>query len=499
MQFTHPPRQRFFRLLVAALTSPSVLAIGGIVRADDATLSAEVSPAPIKVSPAAEPVPALRYRFWPESRQMQPSSGEVIFTRAMMMIKDIDAGAESNPADDLSDQLRQGQWSDRIAERCDKLVLRYQSPIAEMDRAVDCGGSIGTLNLNDLTAEQRVMVLLPEVQVSRQMTRVYLIQGFAQAHRGDWRGFNRTCQSLFRLADYAGKPHYFLVGRLVRFAIVAASLEMIEQVSKLRDCPNFYWALAAVPDSMFEMDSAIEVERELSLILFGNDALPDQPIGRQAASRRIVDTARRIAELLKLTSVDVREKVSLDQIQITTGLYVVSAAPACRDALRSHPQWSDRVDELSDAEAVLRAVTFDTRVRSDRFYRWSLLPSEIRKTFLDNADSELEQVSLQTPFLPAVVSTDVLLPALNAAYAAEVRLKQQIRDAVNLQAVRAAAAAGAMPESADDFVLPLWPMTLAMGPEDRLYRRVSDRSVLMLQADTMNSGQTVPREIRMLE
>ncbi|MEM6468345.1 MAG: hypothetical protein AAF802_02165 [Planctomycetota bacterium] len=439
----------------------------------------------VVVVPATPPTPALRYRFWPSASESKSISAMPMFTRACFLMDLGDSPESEKELNDVFALLKSGEWSAEVRERAMAVLLNHQPVQKELERATNCMGVSFDLNLQQEDLLSRVSLLLPEVQKSRQLARLLIIRGHLEARDGKWQKFSRTVTSLFRLAEMVGHENSFLVGPLVRYATVSATLELVEASSQIKECPNFYWALSTVPDQLLDVRDALHRERDNPLIVFGNEPLPDEPIGAVAAAAQLRKSINTLQNAGKYVGggVDIDSQAAL----LIGGLYVAGSASGCREILGDDPLWSQRVDELSDAEAVLRANRMECRRLVDRFFRWALLPTAIRGPYLSKAESQLDVPLGESPVIPAKLAVKLLLPALQAVFRAEHRMRNQLIDQVNLQAIRAGAEGESLPADSSKMELPFWP---SFGDRsENVYQRVSAQEAIWSRVDQRNPGK----------
>lgn len=437
----------------------------------------------VRVTAAKPPIPALRYRFWPSINQSKSISAMPMFTRACFMMEE--SPETSKELNDVYSSLNDGEWTPELKQRAEAIVGKRESVLTEMERATDCTETSFDLNIRDEDLVGRISLLLPEVQKSRQLARLLVVRGHLEARSGDWDRFSRTVTTLFRLSEMAGHDNAYLVGRLVSFAIVSVTLDLVESVAQLEDCPNFFWALSCVPETLFDLRSALAWERQNPLIIFGIDSLPDHPIGADAAAARLHKTIETLRYAGTITGSG--DDLDIGSAQMFGGLYVAGAANGCREILKRDPRWAERAEELSDAEAVLRANRMECRRLVDEFFSWSLLPTEIRDPYLDKAEDALDAPIAGSPVLPAKWTVQMLLPALTAVFRAEHRMRNRFVEAINLQAIRSGCDADSLPEKVDQFVLPAWP---AFGERpETWYERVSGSHANWQRINEMKPGE----------
>lgn len=433
---------------------------------------------------AAEPNPALRYRFWPAPEDRESGNCMPFVTRALLL------SAKAQSKEDYGERyLELYDDSEKLdVEKAKKFVAEFGYPaLNEMERAENLMEIQYDLKLQELDARQIVATVLPELQEMRAIARLLDLRARIAMQEGRWDDFCRDVRLNLRLAEIASNSSDFVISPLVGIAIAGMSTGTIEAAIRKPDCPNLYWAIASVPwDQISDVREAIEFESVTSAnILNGGQPLPDTPIGEEASRRIIKDLTESFATLVDTGN-------SLSHAQLVAGVYVVSLAESSREVLKSSNEWADRVDQLSDSEAVLRAINIRFEQRRHNWFKWNLLPPER----WDEYDFETPPVSddPQNYFDLAVYT---LLPAINACRKASLRSTQTRNYLLTIEAIRMhASTTDMLPESLEGLKpVPVWMDSIAMKPFQ--YQKHNDRSATIIRAKRYSGDQATNIKIKL--
>ena len=436
------------------------------------------------LTPAAEPDPALRYQFWPPVNQRRDINAMPMFSRAVLMLTEMStAGADQRFSYERQQQWLTEEWNDEYAEEIETFLKQYQHVFGELERATDCMVVNYPLAAEQMSMAETMHLLLPEIQRSRELSRLLHRRARLEMHTGRWDEFARTMQTMFRLADMVGQSNELLVSRLVSFAIIGSAHRAIEEAASIAGNPNFYWALASVPHSLFRIRDAID--REVFGVLRISPRLadlPDQPIGPERSRQLLREVVTSATEMLGASASD---PAGMDPTvgPLMAGMAAVTLAAPSREYLREQTHWGDRVENLSNSEAVLRAISFQLRRATSDYAKWAWLPRSIRSQYLNRP---AESLRTATDGFPGVVTPAflirMLLPATEAANTASLRIEQEHALLATLESIRMSAAEeGELPRSIDDLIPPAWPDPLRDG--GFVYEKLSPTSATMKRGE----------------
>ncbi len=420
------------------------------------------------ISPAAEPDPALRYQFWPPLNQQKPINAMPFFSRAILMATELrlrQSEYELNAGRD--DRWLGSQWKPEYAEEVSEFLSPYRDSLAELERATDCMRIDYAIVDSSLSIDEMYQLMLPEVQESRSLARLLRLRAKLEMHSGRWDEFTRTMQTMFRLSEMVGHAGDLLISRLVALMIARITVETIDEATLVPGCPNFYWALAAVPSGLMDVRSAINQELQvLPNLTQGLAANPDTPIGAVAARAKLGEIIHAANELQLLSENPLADQAK-SLSQLTGGLVVIAVADQSRAYLRNETRWRDQADELSDSECVLRAFAIEVDRATSNILKWNWLPDSIRLQNAPKGDVELRRLRklAKDEINPAAILLDLVLPATNQVNRAEYHGKQSIAFQATIHAIREFAAEHQrLPESLDELTLPAWPDPMTQQP-----------------------------------
>jgi hypothetical protein len=278
----------------------------------------------------------------------------------------------------------------------------------------------------------------------------------------------------------AGHSTDFLIGRLVGFAISGMMMDAVLEASEQLDCPNFYWALASLPENrLFETRDSIEFESVLiSRLTSQLQPLPDYPIGAVAAR----DQIRRLADQVNSTLGSTLQGDSSEfGARIMSGLYVIAMADESRELLATTTDWGERARRLSAPEAVLRASLLNLARTRDGWVKWSLLPEETWRQYKSEQMASLQDSESMRDPLAALVG--LLTPAVDVARRAGRRTLQERNFLSTIEAIRMhAAQQGELPKSIENLrPVPCWPDAIALSPFG--YHRTSPTTATLTRGE----------------
>ncbi|MEM8666394.1 MAG: hypothetical protein AAGG48_02690 [Planctomycetota bacterium] len=431
----------------------------------------------LTVTAAAQPDPMLRYRFWPAPETRRQQNPAALISRAVLLATNATPEAKKR-FNDYYVEWSDVPLSDLPVDEARKVLAGYESSLLELQRAENFMVIDYDLHLDGLTANELIQTLLPEFQEMRQLGRLLHLRARVAVIEGRWEDAVHDIRVGFRLAEFAGHSTDFLVGRLVGFAIGGLMMNVVEEAIQQPGCPNMYWALSGLPaERLFETKQALEFESVLMarLFQFGDD-LPDEPIGSEAAREKIKQLIQEANRTLM--SADVGNGIG-STTQLMAGVYVISLTEPSRELLAGTAEWNGRVDQLSSAEAVLRATLLKfARVR-DRWVAWSTLPDEAWDEYEEERKAAFSASKFDGDVLISLVN--MLLPAVEAARKAGFRTQQQHHFLATVEALRMhASKTGELPQKLDGLrPVPAWSDALSGNAFD--YQRISPTEATLIR------------------
>ncbi len=438
---------------------------------------AEDQPAtPIVVRPAAEPVPAMKYRLLPLRRSLEQGNAALNYHRATQMslefLRTPAPMPGSGEAAPTNVEMQVADWNalplDQIPlDKANKTLELVHDVLAETERGTRqefCDWGLSR-------RPEGIQLLLPEIQNARSLSRLLTLQTRVAIREGKLDEAWRWIGVALVLGRHVGEGDILIQG-LVGVAIDTAALRCVEEFIQAPGAPNLYWALANRPRPFLDLQPALEgeltaVDRELPELTTLDDG-----VWSQDQARRFVDNLqRKIAEVGGRSSAGNAFLGRLGVAAMALKLY-----PEARAALIAEGKPAAEVEAMPVVQvAALHTFGMYQRLRDDRF-KWLGLP--YAKSY-----GPLSQLALVTPqeglANPLLALFGMLEPSLNAARLAELRLERQFDALQAIEAIRlhAAAHGGALPAKLDDVtIVPVLPNPITGKPFD--YAKDGDTATL---------------------
>jgi hypothetical protein len=392
----------------------------------------------LTLSPAPEPVPALRHALLPRRPELRPGNAAPLYLRSSLLAVQVDEAATQGIAEWASAPM-----ADVPADDAGEALAAYADALYEAKTAARRTRCEWELDLS-----RGFGTLLPDLAHCRSVGRAIMLQARLQIADGRYEEAMETLQTGFAMARDVARGGTLIHG-LVGVAVGELMLQAVEEWVDSDGAPNLYWALAALPDPPVDLRPGLDTE--LSLVDTLAPCLAD-PLG---ASLDADGWREQLVPLLRTFGAGDTDHAQ----KILTGVAVATYEDA-----RGHVRRQGYTDEEVDAMPVLQVVAaymtdWHRRIRDDLF-KWFYVPYPEAVAGFRSSEEQLEEVRGELyGVLPAM-----LLPALRRAYEASVSLERRVAALRCVEAVRMHAAAhdGELPASLDDVdcvPVPLDPMT----------------------------------------
>lgn len=434
----------------------------GVVVEDRETDDGRLTVYHMTVTPAPEPVPALKYRLWLRPQDQQPGNSVVHYLRAFAeggLTKDFE-NAQKEFGDEMYEWASNGVPMEKLPlEKVRKLTAMFDKRIQEMiqpgTRCRDCDWGWDVLRLQGPGV---FSYLLPDMQAMRTVSRsISLRTRLAIAeHRYD--DAIEGMRMNYRVGHDVGE-NPLLVCSLVGIAIQGSANNNVIDIVATLDSPNLYWALAELPTPLVNMQNAIRVEMGLGLRVF------PPLLDAETAEHSPTEWAQLLREGVKdftgfTNGSEFGEPEAAAQGLALTGLSMATY-PAARQRLLASGMSPEAVEKMPVGQVILVDISREYRRIANDWEKWWNVPYQEAKKGEDFEVAALQQED--TTNLGRTMAS-LLLPAVNAARSAQMRAEWQLKALEVIEALRMhAAVEGKFPSSLDEIdvvPVPVNPITL---------------------------------------
>jgi len=204
----------------------------------------------LDLHPAAQPVPALKYRLLPSVLDRRPGNAAVLYNKIAMGFGDL---RHRKHDAELADWARTPLPQFPI-EEVERALAEYRDVLIDLELAARCERCDWQLPLR----ERDFMTLsLPEVHSARMFAWLVATQARLQIARGEVDDAVQTVKTGFAVARHVGGGPtllHSLVGATVCEIMADQVLDLVQQP----DAPNLHWALTSLPRPFVDSRDAVE-------------------------------------------------------------------------------------------------------------------------------------------------------------------------------------------------------------------------------------------------
>jgi hypothetical protein len=412
----------------------------------------------VELSPAVEPKPALQYRLRPAFIDLRPGNAAVYYGKVTAeqlnyfgnreLWQKIDEW-QGMPLDELRD-----------APNVENAVT--SSPIFSfLKAAAHCETCDWQLPVRE---GNFYLMLLPEVQQTRQFGRMLTVRARLQIAKGDYAGALETLQVGFALARNVGDGPT-VINALVGTAISNQLANQIETMIQQPDCPNLYWALTGLPSPLINLEPGLDAEYWAMHVLVPEMRNPEDMTQSaeywQAALRNLWKA---------MEDLDSGPSKFSDELLVWQ---IMAGYPQAKADLIQWGVPQDQVEAMPVAHVVFWHVTRTFETLRDDLYKWLQLPYSQSHGSIEAAETQILESQEVLPL------GRLILPALFAARTAVVHTDRRIAALRTIEAIRMYAAEhdGQLPERLDEITRVPVPIDPATNQPFR-YQRTGDTAVL---------------------
>jgi hypothetical protein len=313
-------------------------------------------------------------------------------------------------------------------------------------------------------------IRLPEFQQSRAYARILAPWVRLQIADGNYDEAVHGLQTGFSLArDVANAPT--LVCGLVGCAIAGMMNEQVLDFIQQPDAPNLYWALSTLPRPMIDLRPGFDAEMYSLYLSFPDLYDLDR---KNYTPERWQQLLEEMAEWHHRWTNNVG---TLEQQQLLTVTWYLHAYPRAKRFLVERGRSAEEVEAMPAPQVILLAAMQNYDELRDDMFKWLSLPYPQASRGVGNAEENL--VKLWRSGQEIIPIAGELLPAVQAAKTAEVRIDREIALLRTLEALRLYGGAnrGRLPSNLNDITQVPVPLDPVRG-ETFYYRRYGNTAFL---------------------
>ncbi|WP_145056713.1 hypothetical protein [Adhaeretor mobilis] len=399
------------------------------------------------ISPAAEPVPALKHRLVAREIDMKQGNAVPYYYRALMGVSRDDKVLRKKYGDAYDEWRRPADvpLSDLPLDKVRQAANAWQGSVMENLREAtlrrECNWE---WDVQAMRGPDLIAFLLEEIQESRIVSRVLSLRTrLAMAERDYQRAIDELRMNYRLGRDVAKEP--LLICDLVGIAICSTGNHSLIELIAQPNSPNLYWAIAELPKPMVSVRESMRTEMSLGLRTF--PFILDAETAEHSPEEWARLLANAVIEQQQLTTGGLRDDEQ-GRLMARFGMTAMSAVayPAAKQRLIDSGMDPQRVEGMPVGKVVSVDALRVYRRIADDIEKWSYVPyRESRKHSMSDAFKSSSTVASYNGF--GYVLANSLLPAVQAARQAEQRLLWNTLGIQTVEAIRMhAAETGKLPE-----------------------------------------------------
>jgi hypothetical protein len=454
------------------------------------------------VTPAAEANPALKHRFMPRTLEMRPGNAALYYYRAF---------AEHGVA---------GRWKDIVKAHGEEEVhggggkQAWYSPARPfntmpMDKAREAAAAFDVIveqcvaratvredcdwgrNIEELQGLDIISMLLPEMQETRELSRMLMLRTRLAIADGDYERAIDHLRMNYRLGrNVASDP--ILVSGLVGIAEAALGNNELPELIAAKNSPNLYWALAELPRPFIDLYPATRYELSWGMKIFPVLIDPE----KQEHSPE--EWARLLANSLRDMQLAAGNGPQFDEWVMRMGVvgFGLLAYPDAKQRLLANGMDAAEIERMPAGQVIAVDASREYQRIAQEFEKWWYTPYSVAKERGADPDGFLRD---RFGGGYGRILATLLMPALSKVRSAQMRLDWQLNALQAIEAIRMhAAETKKLPKSLKEITVvpvPKNPVT----EKDYEYRLDGDTAILELPQSDGFTGVAWRYEIKLAQ
>jgi hypothetical protein len=491
--------QRLLWAAVAAFciaSSPS-MSRGELTVIEDADGQQGLTVFKMTVTPAAEPVPALKHRLTLRERELKPGNAATHYSRAFP-----EGGVESiwkRLEKEYGDE-EVHRWYDQTLplaqlplENAKLAALSFQDVIdnfvAPGTERIDCDWGHGIIT--ELRGPDIYGFRLPEIQSMRAISRCLILVTRVAVADHDYTQALNLLRMNYRLGEDVAKSP-FIVSGLVGLAICGMGNMATIELIAAPDSPNLYWAIAELPRPLVDLRTSIRHELSFNVAIFPFMESPE------TAKHSPEQWAQLLAQaLISLEQLSANGSAQPDPqvARMAATVQGILAYPAAKQRLAAAGMDAATIEAMPVGQVLAIDASREFRRIADQMEKWWYVPTAQLKGVTIDAEEFRGGSPLDGNFAKA--AAQAMLPALLSVRNAEVRLEWQLNALQTIEAIRMhAAKTGKLPAAIDEITAVPLPQNPLTGKQYQ-YRLDGETAILELPFSDGLTGSAWRFEIKL--
>ncbi|WP_422927940.1 hypothetical protein [Singulisphaera sp. PoT] len=414
-------------------------------------------PKVIVIRPAAEPVPALKYRLTYEAPEQVAGNAVVFYHRALELYLHRRAN-EKKPGESVEDRI--SDWL-KLPNRD---FPRDQAKEALQDarnflNEVELGTKREDCNWEFTHRDEGFALLLQDIQDTRSLARFVALQIRLEVVEGRVDQAIRWLRVGFVFARHVSNGNS-AIQSLVGTAIGRMMMMEMEHLIQVPGAPNLCWAVAGLPRPFIDKDPAIMGERYMLEREIPGLREVDSDVWSLEKARAFTTTLQSFLGMLNHTwaaamvnsnGLEVSETPSMDDWgkRVVMATMIARSYPEAKRSLIAEGRPAARVEAMPAIQAVtLYSMNLYVKSRDDLF-KWLAMPYPLAYRGLEEAE---RRYSRMTSTSQLGIPFGAILPAMRAFLSASARSERHLSALEVIEAIRlyAASHSGKLPASLDE-------------------------------------------------
>lgn len=221
------------------------------------------------VTPAAEPVPALRHRLLARSIDLKSGNAAAYYRRAGIAVRPMMTKLRARFDEDTQLSPWYGIVGDdampiaklpvkKLREACQFFDPIYDGDLTAALERSNCDWELG---LEDMRGVKLLTFMLYDIQECREMARMMMLRTRLAIAEKRYDDAVTSMRNQYRIgSDVAKMP--FLVCGLVGLAIDGMNNSTLVELIASQDSPNMYWALSGLPQPLIDLRPTMQFEMD---------------------------------------------------------------------------------------------------------------------------------------------------------------------------------------------------------------------------------------------